>query len=84
MLRLGKTWITSRYKQHLYNTRREKPIRTYMNSKYDWDDATFDSIDWHAIGRVRQRLSFRKKVQTCKIIHGWLPTMNKNFRITTK
>jgi len=83
MLRLGKTWITSRFKQHLYDTRREKPIRIYMKEKYDWDDATFDGVDWNAIGRIRRKLSFRKKVQTCKIIHGWLPTMNKNFRVAT-
>ena len=79
MLRIGKCWITSKYKYHLYEARRAPPFRLYMKEKYKWTDEVFDSIDWEAIGRCRNKQSITKKMNTCKIMHGWLPTMNKNF-----
>lgn len=83
MLKIGRRWITSNFKQHLYDARRTPPVRTYMKEKYGWTDDIFDSIDWLAIGRCRRKLPLRRKRQTCKIMHGWLPTMDKNFTTTT-
>ena len=79
MLRIGRMWITSKYKAHLYEARRTPLVRKYMKEKYKWDDETFDSIDWPAIGRCRRKQTALKKMQTCKIMHGWLPITNKNF-----
>ena len=83
MLKIGKRWITSNFKRHLYDARRTPPVRIYLKEKYDWTDNIFDSIDWAAIGRCRRKLPLQRKRQTCKIMHGWLPTMTKNFTTTT-
>lgn len=63
------------------------PTRSLENKwkeKYDWDVATLDSIDWTTIGRIRRKQSAMQRMHSCKLMHGWLPTMNKNFRFTTK
>ena len=83
MLRIGKRWITSHYKRHLYDARCSGPIRSYMKEKYEWDDETFDSVDWATIGQMRRRQTHTQRMHSCKLMHGWLPTMNKNFRYTT-
>jgi len=49
---------------------------------YGWDDETFDGIDWATIGRAREKLTHTKKKHTCKIMHGWLPTMSMIVHIT--
>lgn len=50
MLKIGRRWITSNYKRHLYSARWAPPVRAYMKAKYEWSDEIFDSVDWPAIG----------------------------------
>ena len=57
-------------------------MRKYMKKKYKWSRSVLDSVHWASIGAVRRKLSNSKKRQTCKIMHGWLPTMHMRSHIT--
>lgn len=82
MLRIRGRWVTSKIKKHLYNARRTGPARTYMLEKYEWSDEVFDSINWTSIGNVRRKLTYVRRMQTSKIMHGWLPIMHMRQHIT--
>lgn len=47
-----------------------------------WDDETFDLVNWDSIGTVRRQLTDTKKMQTSKIMHGWLPIMHMRHFVT--
>jgi len=74
MLRIGKTWITS--KKEIYRARRTKQMKSYCMEKYGWTSEVYDSVNWHSIKTVRAKLQRSGKMQTCKIMHGWLPVMH--------
>jgi hypothetical protein len=82
MLRINDTWITSHHKDALYSTRRTKPMEEYLKAKYSWTDNTLGDIHWPSVKAVRQRLSQTKRMQTCKIMHGWLPVAHMRHHIT--
>ena len=82
MLRLGGTWITSKYKAAIRGARWTSKTKTYMMNKYSWDDATYDSVYWALIGAVRSRISRTMFMQTSKIMHDWLPTMHMQSHYT--
>lgn len=85
MLRIGKTWITSKLATHVYRARRTPAARVYCKQKYGWDDEILDSVNWPSIGRVRRRhktLSYSKFRQSSRYMHGWLPTMHMRQHIT--
>ena len=54
LLKLGKTWITSRYKSAIRKARWDARTKEYCTSKYEWSEETFDSVYWKSIGQVRQ------------------------------
>ena len=82
MLRINGTWITSRYKKEIYRARRAGPIKTFSMEKYKWTSEVYDSIYWTSVGAVRAKLTHTKKMQTCKIMHGWLPVGHMRRHIT--
>ena len=56
LLKLGKTWVTSKYKRSIAIAHREAPFRAYCKEKYGWDEDDFDLVYWSSVGRVRKRL----------------------------
>ena len=82
MLRINDTWITSHYKVELYRSRRTKPMEDYLKVKYNWTDEILNDIYWPSIKTVRHQLSQTKRMQTCKIMHGWLPVMHMRHHVT--
>lgn len=54
----------------------------YYKTRNKWDDETFDLVNWHSVGSVRNQLSDTKKMQTSKIMCGWLPIMHMRQFIT--
>ena len=82
MLKIGDTWITSKYKRAIYKARRLGPIREYCVQRYEWNEGQFDTVDWESIGRVRKKLTVNKFRQSCKLMHGWIPVMHKRQHIT--
>ena len=82
MLRIGKTWITSRYKSEIYKAHRSGPMRVYCKEKYKWSDEVFDSIYWESVRSTRKKMTWSQQRQTSKLMHDWLPTMHMLSHIT--
>ena len=74
LLKLGETWVTSKYKRSIARAHQEAPFRAYCTEKYGWDEDDFNLVYWSSVGRVRRRLATEAFRQTSKIMHGWLPT----------
>ena len=82
MLRIKQTWISSKYKAEIYKARRTGPMRIYCAKRHGWTDAVFDMVSWDTVGRVQLKLTHTKQMQTCKIMHVWLPTAHMRQYIT--
>ena len=82
MLKIGKTWITAHYKKAIYDAHRTPAMTAYMIDKYPWTADTIKTVNWESIKSVRRSLSDTKKMQTCKIMHGWLPLGHMRHHIT--
>jgi hypothetical protein len=82
MLQINNIWITSHFKRELYKARRTTPMEEYLKTKYNWSKGTLNNIYWPSIKTVRQHLSHTKRMQTCKIMHGWLPVSHMRHHIT--
>jgi hypothetical protein len=48
--------------------------RKYLQVKHEWDNATWNSIDWKGLKSGFLSLGPLKQVKTSKSIHGWLNT----------
>ena len=81
MLQINGMWITAHLKGKLYKARRTKPMEEYLKRKYNWNDLTLKDIHWPSIKTTRQKLSRTKRIQTCKIMHGWLPVAHMRHHI---
>ena len=57
-------------------------MRTYCNKRHKWTRGQFDLVHWEAIGTVRRKLPDTQKMQTCKIMNGWLPVGHMRQHIT--
>ena len=82
MLKIGKTWITAHYKKAIYEAHRTPAMTAYMINKYSWTTDTIKTVNWASINSVRRTLSDTKRMQTCKIMHGWLPLGHMRHHIT--
>ena len=82
MLKIGKTWITAHYKKAIYDAYQTPAMTAYMIDKYSWTTDTIKTVNWVSINSVRRTLSNTKRMQTCKIMHGWLPLGHMRHHIT--
>ena len=82
MLRIGKTRITAHYKKSIYDAHQTPALTTYMKNKYSWSNDTINTITWASINSVQRNLPDTKGMQTCKIMHGWLPIGHMRHHIT--
>ena len=82
LLRIGDLWITSHVPRHINKAYHTVAILDYCKKKYNWTQATCDSIYWEGIGRARQRGNRTQLMQTSKIMHGWLPVNHIVGRVT--
>jgi hypothetical protein len=82
MLQIGKTWMTAHYKNAIYDAHQTPALMTYMINKYSWLTDTIKTVNWASINSVQRNLSDTKRMQTCKIMHRWLPLGNMRHHIT--
>ena len=83
MLQINGTWITAHHKGKLYKARQTKKLdEKYLNRKHNRNYCTLNNIHWPSIKTTRQQLSCTKRMQTCKIMHGWLPVAHMQHHIT--
>lgn len=75
-------WITSHLHAHVHQAHHFTAIREYCMTKYGWSDTTFDSINWQAIRKARQRGTATQMMRSCKILHGWMPVMHMHGHTT--
>ena len=73
MLWIEQTWITSKYKEEIYRARITGSMGIYCKERYGWTDDVFDIVSWDSVSRVCRKLMHTKRMQTCKIMYGWLP-----------
>ena len=64
MLCIKQTWITSKYKAEIFKAWRNGPMRIHCAKRYGWTDEVFDMLSWDTVGRVRQKLTHTKGMQT--------------------
>jgi hypothetical protein len=76
MLKIGHTWITSKTKHHILRARWSPAIIQYCMLKYSWDQRVFDAVAWKQVGNARRRCTTTQRMQTSKIMHGWLLVMH--------
>ena len=50
-------------------------------SRYEWVDAKFSSINWRAIGLIKNRLSMDQSIRTTKMMHNWLNVGHQKVKI---
>ena len=59
-----------------------KPMFAYLLEKYAWVDAQLSSINWRAIGLIKNRLSTDKSIRTTKMMHNWLNVGHQKVKLT--
>jgi hypothetical protein len=52
----------------------------YLQDKHDWNNATWQSIDWKGMKSGYLSLGPLKQIKTLKSIHGWLNTSRKKIK----
>jgi hypothetical protein len=62
--------ITHQIRLHIQGSKHQK----YLQKKHEWDDATYNSIDWRGIKSGFLSLGPLNRIKTSKSIHGWLNT----------
>ncbi|KAL7505232.1 hypothetical protein ACHAXN_004474 [Cyclotella atomus] len=77
MLRIGSTYITSRYDYQIHMAARTGAIRTYCLKRHKWSHSTFKSISWEVVEKSRCAIqSITKLGRSSKLMHDWLPHMH--------
>jgi hypothetical protein len=82
LLRIGKRWVTTDLDRYILNAHWADKTRSYCCKKYEWSRETFDTIDWELIRAARTKMGHTQRMQTSKIMHGWLPVMHMQAHIT--
>ena len=75
-------WITSKFSTHIHRAHHDDPMIEYCCERYDWSTTIFHLVDWPTIQTARSRCTPTEFLQSCKIMHGWLPVMHMTGHIT--
>ena len=71
------TNITSKNLNIIHSLTNSQNYVQYLKEKFNWDQETFDSIDWKSLTTFIQTLPLEKKVLFKKYSHKWRPTNKK-------
>lgn len=82
LLRINGRWITSKEKLHIKDARHRSALWEYCKSKYNWTEETMRTILWAALKKARTAHTLSTTIRTSKVMHGWLPVMHQQGRIT--
>ena len=67
---------TANYVQDIRSRSTGPALRLHIQQKYQFSDATMDSINWGAHGKA-MRAMIRKRVHLAKLVHECLPTLHR-------
>jgi hypothetical protein len=56
--------------------------RVYLQDRHDWDNVTWNSIDWKGLKSGFLLLGPLKRIKTSKSMHGWLNTGRQKSKIS--
>ncbi len=82
LLRINRLWITTDLDRSILHAHWLDKARAYCCKKYGWSRETFDLVDWDLIQAVRTKMGHTQRMQTSKIMLGWLPVMHMQAHIT--
>eukprot|EP00956_Cyclotella_meneghiniana_P040136 scaffold187764_cov48-Cyclotella_meneghiniana.AAC.1 len=71
MIKIGNTWITSKYDEYIHKAKRGPILRSYCKDRHDWDDDTMDLINWQLIDRVRRNQKWADLVAKPRMRHSF-------------
>ena len=54
--------------------RLDQPLRQYIQQKEQWDDETFETVDWKAFDASMNKLSIHKRINIAKYVFNWQNT----------
>ena len=60
------------------------PLTEYILNKTGWTRQTFETVDWQSIKIAFNTKTENQKVNLCKFIHRWRPTMERLHKIDPK
>lgn len=82
LLRINGTWITSQEKKSIQEACHRGKLWEYCKNKYDWSEETMSTILWTVLKKARKGRTLASMIRTSKVLHGWLPVMHQQGRIT--
>jgi hypothetical protein len=82
LLRIDKCWVTTDIDQGILRAHWSTKAQSYCCKKYGWSGETFNIVDWDLIRAAHTKLGHTQRMQTSKILHGWLPVMHMQAHIT--
>jgi hypothetical protein len=71
MLQSDGEWVTNHFRVRFANNTPD--MVQYVMKRLSIDMATFNTINWHAVGRVRAGHKINRIVRTSKMMYRWLP-----------
>ena len=77
---IGHTRLTGNFDSSIRQHVNGYQARQYIKDARDWDDATFDNVDWHNFGQHFKALPITARIQRTKLIHRWQPVGTQRLR----
>jgi hypothetical protein len=59
-------------------------MRVYLQERHDWDDATWDIIDWHGFDKAMRSRNPTMQRRISKFVNGWWNVGKQRRRINAK
>ena len=60
---------------------RGSDLQDHLMRHNQWDESTFDSINWEAHGKAYKKRSLNSRIRLLKLLHDWLPIGKMRQRI---
>jgi hypothetical protein len=73
-LRHSNKRVSGNYTQRIREINTTQAIQDYMQTKYRWNEHTFNDIEWRVHGKTLTSLPQRQQKTITQFIHKWLPT----------
>ena len=70
-VKIGDTIVTAKLNKELYNHMAGKPLRDYIQEKFNWPKSTVESIDWANFGRYFRSIPAPRLANVIKYIYNW-------------
>ena len=66
--------IYTKIAQTIRNVILDPPLREYIQEREQWDDSTFEAVDWIALETALKKVTVHKQINIAKYIFNWQNT----------